>query len=60
MSGGLDLPYGFKDARVVLLTQAIIGEFLQGMPILRNELCIKAFMLLSLRAFHYAMLTILR
>ena len=30
---GLDLPYGFKDARVVLLTQAIIGEFFQGMPL---------------------------
>ena len=32
-SGGFDLPYGFKDARVVLLTQAIVGEFLQGVPI---------------------------
>jgi len=48
MSGGLDLPYGFKDARVVLLTQAIIGEFLQGMAILGNKLPIRAFMLLLL------------
>jgi hypothetical protein len=30
--GDLDLPYGFKDARVVLLTLAIVGEFLQGVP----------------------------
>ena len=35
--GSLDLPYGFKDARVVLLTQAIVGEFLQGMPGLKGR-----------------------
>ena len=35
-SGGFDLPYGFKDARVGLLTQAIVGEFLQGVPHLHS------------------------
>ncbi len=26
----LTLPYGFKDAKVLLLVQSIIGDFLQG------------------------------
>lgn len=26
----LALPYGFRDVRVILLVQSIIGEFLQG------------------------------
>lgn len=30
MAPRLALPYGFKDAKVILLVQAIIGEFLQG------------------------------
>ncbi len=30
MAPGLALPYGFKDAKVVLLVQSIIGDFLQG------------------------------
>jgi hypothetical protein len=30
MAPGLALPYGFKDAKVLLLIQSIIGDFLQG------------------------------